>query len=218
MYFACPATQEAPRPLRPMTPRLARPGHAVHHGRLTPKTLHELSPVKKILNTLLKTCRAPTACCLLFVAVSQLAACGSKKPKPPPPLAIPEQSASVAPVPKAAAAGHPIVGTWQWEPPGKACLETWQYSAQGTRQNSGARQLVQGLFEITPKPSLLGFYRLNEIITAANGQTDCSGNQPPAPGNGVLSFVQFSPALDQFIVCQAESLQACFGPFRRSKP
>ncbi len=173
--------------------------------------------MKKDLTSRARVFRAGAATCLMLLALGQLAACGSKKPKPPPPLAIPEQPSFVAPVPKAAAAGHPIVGTWRWEPPGKACVETWQYTAQGTRQNGGAEQIVQGLFEITPKPSLLGFYRLNEIITANNGKVDCSGDLPPAAGNGILSYVQFSPALDQFIVCQAESLQACFGPFRRAK-
>jgi hypothetical protein len=155
-------------------------------------------------------------CCAALMLSGLVAGCGSKKPKPPQ-LAIPQPDLPPMPIPRSAAAGHPIVGTWRWELPGKSCAETWQYSANGTRQNSGAEQIVQGLFEITPKPSLLGFYRLSEIVTATNGKADCSGEPPPGPGNGVLSYVQFSPALDQFIVCQSESLQACFGPFRRAK-
>jgi hypothetical protein len=31
----------------------------------------------------------------------------------------------------------------------------------------------------------------------------------------VIRFIQFSPKRDQFIVCKAATLEACFGPLKR---
>jgi len=113
------------------------------------------------------------------------------------------------------AAKHPIVGTWSWTLPGKPCEETWLYRANGTRLGSSGEEVVKGDYEITPIPSLLGFYRLVETVVDANGKRDCSGDLHEASSEPVTRFIQFSPKLDQLIVCKAESLQACFGPLRR---
>lgn len=110
---------------------------------------------------------------------------------------------------------HPLLGSWRWAPAGQGCVETWQYRSDGARLVRAAEQVTQGRYTVTPKPSLLGFYRLEETVTTTNGKADCSGDTPPAAGGTLLSFIQFSPQTDLFIVCQSESLQACFGPFRR---
>ena len=118
--------------------------------------------------------------------------------------------------PAAASAQHPITGSWSWTLPGKPCTETWQYRANGTRQGSSGEEVTQSSYEVSPMPSLLGFYRQIEIVTKTNGKRDCSGDLHEAAGEPVTRFIQFSPKRDQFIVCKAESLQACFGPFKRS--
>lgn len=111
------------------------------------------------------------------------------------------------------------MGTWSWTLPGKSCAETWQYRANGTRQGTSGEEVTQGSYEIPRVPGLLGFYRLTETVTTSNGKRDCSGDLHQNPEDGatesVTRFIQFSPQRDQFIVCKAESLQACFGPLKR---
>lgn len=112
-------------------------------------------------------------------------------------------------------ATHPIVGVWSWTLPGKPCEETWQYRVNGTRLGSSGDEVVQGDYEVTPVPGASGFYRLVETVTQANGKRDCPGDLHQASGERITRFIQFSPKLDQLIVCKAESLQACFGPLKR---
>lgn len=126
--------------------------------------------------------------------------------------ADPSSTASTAAVP----APHPIVGSWTWTLPGKTCVETWQYRADGTRLGSSGEEVTQADYEITAKPSLLGFYRLAETVSKGNGKRDCSGDLHEASNESSTRFIQFSPKLDQLIVCKAESLQACFGPLKRA--
>lgn len=111
---------------------------------------------------------------------------------------------------------HPITGKWTWMLPGTKCRETLQYRADGTRSGSSGEEVTEATFQITPKPSLLGFYRLNESLTQANGKRDCAGDLHEAGADSPARFVQLSPKMDLLIVCQAESLKACYGPLRRS--
>lgn len=120
------------------------------------------------------------------------------------------------PAPSAPApAPHPLVGTWSWTLAGKACTETWQYSVKGTRLNTSGEEVTRGDYEISAAPSAQGFYRLTDTVTDSNGKRDCSGDLHEASDPPVVRFIQFSPKQDQFIVCKAESLQACFGPLKR---
>ena len=114
-----------------------------------------------------------------------------------------------------AQAQHPIVGSWTWKLQGKACAETHEYRANGSRAGSSGAEVVQGSYEIAPLPSLLGFYRLIETVTTANAMRDCSGDLHDASDAPVTRFIQFNPKRDQFIICKAESLQACFGPLKK---
>ena len=125
------------------------------------------------------------------------------------------QAAGPSPSAPTAPAQHPLVGTWSWTLPGKQCAETWQYRADGTRLGTSGEEVTQGDYEIPSKPSLLGFYQVVETVTNANGKRDCSGDLHEASSEPVTRFIQFSPKLDQLIVCKAESLQACFGPLKR---
>ena len=110
---------------------------------------------------------------------------------------------------------HPILGKWTWTLPGKACTETLQYRIGGKRLGSSGEEVSESEFQITAVQSLLGFNRLVETVTQSNGKPDCAGDLHEASGNSVTRFIQFSPKLDQMIVCKEESLKACFGPLKR---
>lgn len=99
--------------------------------------------------------------------------------------------------------------------PGKSCVETWQYRADGTRQLSSGDELSQARYEISAQPSLLGFYRLVETVTQASTKPDCAGDLHEATGESLTRYLQFSPRHEQLIVCREESLKACFGPIKR---
>ena len=128
-----------------------------------------------------------------------------------PSLQAADLSSSAAAVP----AQHPLTGNWVWTLPGKQCSETLKYRADGTRTGTSGEEITQSRYEISPMPSLLGFYRLDETVTEANGKRDCAGDLHEASGEPVTRFIQFSPKRDQFIVCREESLKACFGPLKR---
>lgn len=125
------------------------------------------------------------------------------------------QAGAAEPASPTPPAGHPITGQWTWTLPGTKCSETLQYRADGTRSGSSGDEVTEGNFQITPKPSLLGFYRLHESLGKANGKPDCAGDLHEAGADSPVRFVQFSPKLDLLIVCKAESLKACYGPLRR---
>ncbi len=132
----------------------------------------------------------------------------------PAPTPVPKSTA----IASAAATQHPLAGRWAWTLPGKSCTETLAYSAgtSGTRQGSSGDEVTQSRYEVSAMPSLLGFYRLTETVTQSNAKPDCSGDLHEAASEPVTRYVQFSPKKDQLIVCKEESLQACFGPLKRS--
>ena len=115
----------------------------------------------------------------------------------------------------AATAPHPLVGTWSWTLPGKQCTETWQYRADGRRLGTSGEEVTQGNYQIPAKPMTTGFYPLAETVTNSNGKRDCSGDLHADGDESMMRFIQFSPRQDQFIVCKAASLEACFGPLKR---
>jgi hypothetical protein len=126
------------------------------------------------------------------------------------------RSIAADPASAPATALHPITGKWTWTLPGKACLETIHYRADGKRLGTSGEEVTEGDFQITPKPSLFGFYRISETLTVANGKRDCAGDLHVAGDESSIRFIQFSPKNDQLIFCKTESLQACFGPLRRA--
>ena len=111
---------------------------------------------------------------------------------------------------------HPILGQWTWKPPGKTCTEMVTYRADGSRSGASGEETTEGQFQITPNPSLLGFYRLTETLTSANGKRDCWGDLRDAGSEYGPLFFQLSPAKDLLIVCKSESLEACYGPLRKT--
>lgn len=144
-------------------------------------------------------CRSPLSRTLTGVVLAALLGgpVAAQVPRPAPPAA------------------HPLVGTWSWTLPGKTCTETWQYRADGKRLGTSGEEVTQGDYQIPAKPTTTGFYPLTETVTGSNGKRDCSGDLHADGDESVIRFIQFSPKQDQFIVCKAASLEACFGPLRR---
>ena len=130
-------------------------------------------------------------------------------------LVVAIQAIAAEPVVAPPLGTHPISGKWTWTLPGKACTETVEYSTSGKRLGTSGEDVLESEFQITPTPSLLGFYRVVETVTQSNGKPDCAGDVHAAPGDSVTRFIQLSPKLDQMIVCREESLKACFGPLKR---
>jgi len=120
-----------------------------------------------------------------------------------------------APAVPASGAAHPLTGTWSWTLPGKACNETLQYRPNRSRLATSGEEVTDADYDVTPSPGATGFYRLKETITQSNGKRDCYGDLHDSSDESVTRFLQFSPRQDQFIVCKAETLEACFGPLRR---
>ena len=110
---------------------------------------------------------------------------------------------------------HPLSASWSWTLPGKQCTETLHYLANGTRTSTSGEEVAQSRYQVSPVPSLLGFYKVTETVTETNGKADCAGDVHEASGAPVTRFIQFSPKKDQLIVCKEESLKACFGPLKR---
>ncbi len=124
-------------------------------------------------------------------------------------------AASPAPPIPPATSAHPLTGHWAWKVPGKSCEETLTFHADGSQQGRSGEEQTSGRYEVAAIPSLLGFYRLQQTTTEANGKRDCSGDLHEASAPPLESFIQFSPQRDQFIVCKEENLKACYGPLKR---
>ena len=99
--------------------------------------------------------------------------------------------------------------------PDGSCAETYRFRADGTSVVTSGEEVAETEFRITPKPSRKGFYEWVDTIVKDNGKKDCAGPDhrrrsqdhdvhPVRPGRA-----------QRFIVCQAESHDACFGPLRR---
>ena len=123
-------------------------------------------------------------------------------------------SAQAAPALRSAAK-HSLIASWSWALPGTQCTETLRYLANGTRTSTSGEEVAKSRYEVTPVPSLLGFYKIIETLTETNGKADCAGDMHEVSGEPVTRFIQLSPKKDQLIVCKEESLQACFGPLKR---
>ena len=112
------------------------------------------------------------------------------------------------------APNHPIIGTWRFTLPDGSCAETYRFRADGTSVVTSGEEIAETEFRIAPKPSRKGFYEWVDTIVKDNGKKDCSG-QITDVGRKTTTFVQFDEAGQRFIVCRAESHDACFGPLRR---
>lgn len=124
--------------------------------------------------------------------------------------------AVLAPVAQAAPppASHPILGIWKLTLPDGSCSETYRFRGDGTTLVTSAQEVSESRFDIPATPSARGFYKLVDHYVKGNGKQDCSG-AVMKPDSSVTHFVHFHPSGTLFVMCAAESFDACIGPFRR---
>ena len=124
--------------------------------------------------------------------------------------------ALLAPVAHAAAplASHPILGIWKLTLPDGSCSEIYRFRGDGTTLVTSADEVSESEFDIPAEPSPRGFYKLQDRVTKDNGKKDCSGVIMKA-GSKATNFIHFHPSGTLFLMCAAESLDACIGPFQR---
>jgi hypothetical protein len=125
-------------------------------------------------------------------------------------LAIVAAQAVAAPPPS----DHPILGIWRLTLPDGSCSEIYRFRGDGTTLVTSADEISQSEFTFHAKPSAKGFYRLDDRLVKDNGKKDCIG-QIMKIGTTATHFVHFHPSGALFVMCAAESLDACIGPFRR---
>ena len=111
-------------------------------------------------------------------------------------------------------ASHPILGIWKLTLPDGSCSEIYRFRGDGTSLVTSNEEVSESEFTIPAEPSEKGFYRLDDRVVKDNGKLDCSGEVTKI-GSKVTHFVHFHPSGALFLMCMAESLDACIGPFRR---
>jgi hypothetical protein len=109
---------------------------------------------------------------------------------------------------------HPLLGIWMLTLPDGSCSEIYRFRGDGTSLVTSNEEVSESEFTIPATPSANGFYRLEDKVVKDNGKRDCSGEVTKI-GSKVTHFIQFNPTGSLFVMCMAESLDACIGPFRR---
>jgi len=111
---------------------------------------------------------------------------------------------------------HPLIGVWRLSLDGGRCAEIYRFRGDGTSFVTSAGEVSESAFAVGPKPSRRGFYKLEDRIVKDNGKPDCSGEVMKV-GTTATNYLQFHPAGDMFLMCAAEALDVCIGPFERVK-
>ena len=123
--------------------------------------------------------------------------------------AIAQPAASAAP-----SASHPLLGIWVLSIPQLGCSETYHFRGDGTSLVKSAEEVSESEFTVAEKPSVKGFYKLEDRVVKDNGKKDCSGEIMQI-GSRATNYLRFHPSGARFVMCQDESMQACIGPFER---
>jgi hypothetical protein len=111
---------------------------------------------------------------------------------------------------------HPLVGEWRVEVAGTNCHELRRVKPNGTFQVWAGEETSENEFAISASPGKSGFYKLVDKIVKDNGKPDCMGGTTPV-GHVATNFILFVPSRDQFMMCEEEDTNTCFGTFIRQK-
>jgi hypothetical protein len=109
---------------------------------------------------------------------------------------------------------HPLIGTWRLNLPALSCREIYVVRADATQLVKSAEEVTESAFSISDQPSEKGFYKWTDKITKSNGKKDCLGRTIPVDDES-SSYIIFNPSQTQFLMCEAEDMNTCFGPFIR---
>ena len=110
---------------------------------------------------------------------------------------------------------HPIIGTWRLWLPGSACIETYEYRADGTAHTLSAAEETDTQYEISAAPDARGVYVLKDTVKKTNGKPDCSGHLTPVAEPITLYL---APLRGGLLMCFDPALQRCIGPMLKVKP
>ncbi len=109
---------------------------------------------------------------------------------------------------------HPLWGAWRYTLADGICRETHDLRPDGTDRVTSGAASYESDYTVSALPSALGYYRLDESVSSANGQRDCVG-EVPRPGRATTTYVRLHPAGGQLLFCAAESRDTCVGPLER---
>jgi hypothetical protein len=111
-------------------------------------------------------------------------------------------------------ASHPLLGIWVLSIPQLGCSETYHFRGDGTTLVKSAEEVSESEFTVAEKPSVKGFYKLEDRVVKDNGKHDCSGEVMQI-GTRATNYLRFHPSGARFVMCRDESMEACIGPFER---
>jgi hypothetical protein len=123
-------------------------------------------------------------------------------------------AAAAAPPADTPAPTHPLLGIWVLNLPQLGCSETYHFRGDGTTLVNSAAEVSESAFTVSARPSIKGYYKLEDRVVKDNGKPDCSGEVTKV-GTRAANYVLFDPAGKRFVMCNDESLRACIGPFER---
>jgi hypothetical protein len=126
-------------------------------------------------------------------------------------LALPSLAGAAPPAPRA---NHPILGIWRLALPELHCVETYRFRGDGTTLVTSKEEISESEYRIPDKPSVKGFYKLEDRVVKDNGKKDCAGEIMKV-GTQATNFVRFHPSGALFLMCSDETMDACIGPFER---
>ena len=110
--------------------------------------------------------------------------------------------------------GHPLIGTWGIDVPGTGCHEAYTFHPNGTASITSGKEAGETEFELDAEPSAKGFYRWADRVVKDNGKPDCTG-QVTQVGQMATNYLLVDPTGRRFLMCSAEDLSTCIGPFER---
>ncbi len=113
-------------------------------------------------------------------------------------------------------ADHPFIGTWKITLPDNSCFEIYRIRANGTTFVTSAEDVGESEFTISDQPSPKGFYKWVDKIVKDNGKKDCVG-ETMVIGDVATKYIRFRPDGEMFVMCDAEDMNTCMGPFVRTK-
>lgn len=116
-------------------------------------------------------------------------------------------------IPKKNYENHPIIGVWELNLGN--CIERYEYLPDGTRNVVSNQEIVKASYTVSEQLMESGFYKLVDQVIADNAKEDCSGSATDMTGDIVNSYIAFSANGNETVYCLEESLDNCFGPFKR---
>ncbi len=114
------------------------------------------------------------------------------------------------------AAGHPLIGKWQWTRSLNNCSEVYVYKADGTALVPSGTEKTDNVYTVTAHPDAIGFSRMAIRTTMDHGGKDCGDDDSDSTGMESTNFFIFNADRSQYLACDEPNMEKCFGPLRRA--